>query len=1009
MRMTKKITSIVLAVMMVVSMMSVMAVTANAIGEVVPESKYLTFTAEEANSSVTLKFRYGSNFKYNKNDSGWQDYTKGTQITLNDVGDYVRFSGKDAEFNDYNHFSLTGKVAASGNVMSLRLDDNGKSQGLINYCYQYMFSDCTSLTQAPELPETTLATYCYGAMFVGCTNLTKAPDLPATNLADYCYRYMFRGCENLTELPALRATTLADNCYAYMFYGCSKIRISDVAGTFDGITYSAEYRIPSTGTGTSAEDALDDMFGNTGGKFEGTPNINTTYYLPAPAPATPKVAEVNGTQYDTLEEALAAAPSGATVKLLEDIDFSEVTTNRNAHDTGDELTIDLKDLTLDLNGKTITTVNASVVFTGNGATIENGNFALKHVKADGTTYQAGSYGLCIDGYDKTNSITLNDLTVEGGINIWDADVVINDVTATATASNFYAIWAEGNSNVVVNSGTFSDNGTAKAKGPIATEKSGTGTLVTVKGGTFNATNKVVNAAAPGSVKFEGGTCTKPVPEQYCADGYIPKDNGNNTYGVKVGTYVAQVGTTKYENLQDALDVVPDGGTVTVLKDIATSGNIFADGYVSGGNRTYTVDLGGYTVSGATFIVDSGNNVTFKNGTIESATYGIQNKATATVDSTATVKSTSASASAVYGAAGSTTNINGTVEGNKYGVIVRGGTLNVAGEVTAVNTGIDAIDGGIANLNDGADVSGKFAIVAHKDSTVNVNGGNVEGTSHAVSGNGKAADGPYTINVTGGTLTATDGAAIYNPNATGTMNISGGTITGSTSAVTAGADSTNSISGGTFNTPVPEEYCANGYVPKDNGNGTYGVGPDTSSPLNPLMVAAADINDHNAFEINSDYLRGTLLGVQKKNAIDDAEITSESHQENGSDMRFVAVLDTDLVQDADDYGFVLAKVGTNKNCANTNFDNLKVDMGNGEKTISAKGTYNTVCGTEYGDPASATPYKYITCAVNSVDDSSKIVARFYYKKDGVTYYAKYAGHNYKYTGCTAGINASGNIY
>jgi hypothetical protein len=796
----------------------------------------------------------------------------------------------------------------------------------------------------------------------------------------------------------------------------TKIEISaDYAGDVSGTGWSNDGWQSATWTGDAASVSFSGDIWGGGMTCDG--DYLTIKFTIVSAPATPKVAEVNGTQYDTLEEALAAAPSGATVKLLEDIDFSEVTTNRNAHDTGDELTIDLKDLTLDLNGKTITTVNASVVFTGNGATIENGNFALKHVKADGTTYQAGSYGLCIDGYDKTNSITLNDLTVEGGINIWDADVVINDVTATATASNFYAIWAEGNSNVVVNSGTFSDNGTAKAKGPIATEKSGTGTLVTVKGGTFNATNKVVNAAAPGSVKFEGGTCTKPVPEQYCADGYIPKDNGDNTYGVKVGSYEAQIGTTKYESLRDALDVVPDGGTVTVLKDIATSGNIFADGFVSGGNRTYTVDLGGYTVSGGTFIVADGNDVTFKNGTIESATYGIQNAATATVDSTATVKSTSASVSAVYGAAGSTTNINGTVEGNKYGVIVRGGTLNVAGEVTAVNTGIDAIDGGIANINDGADVSGKFAIVAHKDSTVNVNGGNVEGTSHAVSGNGKAADGPYTINVTGGTLTATNGAGIYNPNATGTMNISGGSITGSTTAVAAGENSTNSISGGTFNTPVPEEYCANGFVPKDNGNGTYGVGPDTSSPLNPLMVAAADINDNNLFGLTNDYLRGTLLGVQNKASSADPVTSENGAQEavEGNDLRFVAVLDTDLVQDADDYGFVLAKVGTNKTCENTNFDNLKVDMGNGEKTISAKGTYNTVCGDDnasmaYGNPADdSTDYKYVTCAVNGIDDSSKIVARFYYKKDGKTYYAKYAGHDYKYTGCTAGINASGNVY
>ena len=34
-----------------------------------------------------------------------------------------------------------------------------------------MFSGCTSLTSAPELPATTLARYCYGNMFSGCTKL----------------------------------------------------------------------------------------------------------------------------------------------------------------------------------------------------------------------------------------------------------------------------------------------------------------------------------------------------------------------------------------------------------------------------------------------------------------------------------------------------------------------------------------------------------------------------------------------------------------------------------------------------------------------------------------------------------------------------------------------------------------------------------------------------------------------------------------------------------------------
>lgn len=58
---------------------------------------------------------------------------------------------------------------------------------LANYCYSYMFSDCTSLTTAPLLPATTLADYCYDDMFNGCTSLTAAPSLPATTLATNCY------------------------------------------------------------------------------------------------------------------------------------------------------------------------------------------------------------------------------------------------------------------------------------------------------------------------------------------------------------------------------------------------------------------------------------------------------------------------------------------------------------------------------------------------------------------------------------------------------------------------------------------------------------------------------------------------------------------------------------------------------------------------------------------------------------------------------------------------------
>ena len=170
-----------------------------------------------------------------------------------------------------------------------------------SYCYSDMFRGCTGLTQAPALPATTMINYCYSNMFYGCTSLTQAPALPATKLATCCYRWMFRGCTSLTQAPALPATTVAESCYKNMFQGCTSLtQVPALSATnlkrecysnmFDGCTslklsstqtgeYTQEYRIPSSGTGSTATNALVEMFTGTGGTFTGTPAINTTYYL----------------------------------------------------------------------------------------------------------------------------------------------------------------------------------------------------------------------------------------------------------------------------------------------------------------------------------------------------------------------------------------------------------------------------------------------------------------------------------------------------------------------------------------------------------------------------------------------------------------------------------------------------------------------------------------------------------------------------------------------------------
>lgn len=239
---------------------------------------YLTFTAQQANSSVTLNDSSSLNPTMEYNDgNGWKNYTLGTEISLTSVGDKVQFRGDNASlsYGAYKRmkFAMTGKIAASGSVMTL-FDKKDELRTVKNYMCCDMFYNCTSLTTPPELPAMTLANSCYFEMFYGCSSLVNAPELPATTLANSCYERMFIDCISLTTPPELPATALANYCYDRMFVSCTNIKLST---TKTGV-YQTPYRIPSVGTGTTATDALRNMFSSTGGTFEGTPTINKTYY-----------------------------------------------------------------------------------------------------------------------------------------------------------------------------------------------------------------------------------------------------------------------------------------------------------------------------------------------------------------------------------------------------------------------------------------------------------------------------------------------------------------------------------------------------------------------------------------------------------------------------------------------------------------------------------------------------------------------------------------------------------
>ena len=109
-------------------------------------------------------------------------------MTLTNVGDecFIRAkttnTGMGSGGYSYNKFVMTGKIAASGSIMYL-LKNDGDFSTVSSFGFCGLFSFCTSLTSAPELPATTLANSCYYTMFRDCTSLTHAPELPATTLS----------------------------------------------------------------------------------------------------------------------------------------------------------------------------------------------------------------------------------------------------------------------------------------------------------------------------------------------------------------------------------------------------------------------------------------------------------------------------------------------------------------------------------------------------------------------------------------------------------------------------------------------------------------------------------------------------------------------------------------------------------------------------------------------------------------------------------------------------------
>lgn len=551
--------------------------------------------------------------------------------------------------------------------------------------------------------------------------------------------------------------------------------------------------------------------------------------------------------FATLDEAFNAVIEGQTVRLLKDL-TEDVTINKN--------------ITLDLGGKTLMNTNAGyatiTIAKDATATVKNGSVAggtsYYNIQNNGTatfedlTATAGNNGSSmIDNYG-TLTITSGEYT--GGL-----DTIKNEPNAKLTVDGGTFTLTKGTSDgftgvifnygdLTVNNGTFIQSDKSAPYGQaqvIHTDKSGSNAPSTViKGGTFKNlctaktawTVRTTNAAA-GATKVSGGTFNKSISEGYCADGFIPTKKADGTYGVKEGKYVASIGSKNYETLADAIRLAAKNKTVTLLDDVAENVTIAE-------NKVLTLDLNGHTINGGT-------------GTAKAT---ITNNGTVTITDSSTAKTGTIKR-----------DDNGTVGETSYYVIHNIGTMTIEQAIVTNNSGY-------RQTNPSGSMNGSSLICNGDDDlggTLNISGGKFEQRNFIAIKNGALGK----LNVTGGTISS-DHSAIQNwfdATITGgeingqlwtdaykegesvghttiggsakytgeivmdiygsvkpTLEISGGTLDVTNWRITNAASKAGAkpaVSGGKFTSAVPENYCADGYVPTKNEDGTYGVKVDDS--------------------------------------------------------------------------------------------------------------------------------------------------------------------------------------
>ena len=536
-------------------------------------------------------------------------------------------------------------------------------------------------------------------------------------------------------------------------------------------------------------------------------------------------------------------------------------------------------------GETKGTIRGNGYFSCKGAVLHNYAGATMTVgavnvdgNAAGMTAGTGQYVIRNEG----GSVTIN------GTNVFDtatsASLLCNDsgtmkVTGSATLNH------PATKTVNVKGGTVEIENAAITSDAYAIFAAGGETKLT---GALTISASATDKTA-GKLELDGGniikTASATVPN--LPDGYKWVDAEDGTQKLAKRTYVASVGDNKHESLVDAFAAAENGQTVKLLADVTLNAPVEVPA-----GKAVTLDLNGKKLStdfqpGGTkhyYAIDNYGTFTLLDSstaqTSEIRARGIENLGSGkmVIESGKIVAVDASGGAAIWNLA------DLTIQGGTFVAEYAGTSKDQFGPGCVYNEGSLTINGGIftsANKRTYAVVSksgtvtidpvaGKTVEISGAHGGVGIDGGTatINGGSYAsseyyglyVSGDAGTAD----VTVTGGVFKGKEYSAFIGSDGESSVNstlkIKGGTFEKPIHAQGNTVKGAIQVSGGTFYSAVPEEYCAAGYIPQDKGDGIYGVKEGTYvAEYNGMqydsLQAAIDAASHR----NGGQTEVTLLG------------------------------------------------------------------------------------------------------------------------------------------------------